>query len=80
MEPDIDVDGDDDDDDNDDDDKEFNTPRFHVVSKDYERVHDYCHHAGKYRVAAHSICNFRYKTPKEISVVFHNVFIYDSHR
>ena len=29
--------------------------------------------------AAHNICNLRYKTPKEITVVFHNGFRYDYH-
>ena len=29
--------------------------------------------------AAHSICNLRYKTPKEIPLVFHNGSIYDYH-
>ena len=33
----------------------------------------HCHYTGKYRCAAH-ICNLRYKTPKEIPVVFHNVY------
>ena len=59
--------------------KEFNTPRFHFVSKNYESVYDYCHYAGKYRAAAHSICNLRDKTSKEILVVFHNVLHYDYH-
>ena len=30
------------------------------------------HYTGKYRGAAHDICNLRYKIPKEIPVVFHN--------
>ena len=34
---------------------------------------------GKYRGAAHNICNLRYKVPKEISIVFHNGSIYDYH-
>ena len=34
---------------------------------------------GKYRVAAHNICNLRYKVPKEIPIVFHNGHIYDYH-
>lgn len=59
--------------------KEFNTPRFHFVSKNYESVYDYCHYAGKYRAAAHSICNLRDKTSKEILVIFHNVLQYDYH-
>ena len=33
----------------------------------------------KYRGAAHSICNLRYKIPKEIPVVFHNGSTYDYH-
>ena len=31
---------------------------------------------GKYRGAAQNICNLRYKTPKEIPVVFHNGSVY----
>ena len=38
-----------------------------------------CHYTGKYRGAAHNICNLRYKTPKEISIVFHNGSTYDYH-
>ena len=34
---------------------------------------------GKYRGAAHNICNIRYKVPKEIPVVFHNGSTYDYH-
>ena len=34
---------------------------------------------GKYRGAAHDICNLRYKTPKEIPTVFHNGSTYDYH-
>ena len=40
---------------------------------------DHCHYTGKYRGAAHDICNLRYKTPKEIPVVFHNGSTYDYH-
>ena len=32
---------------------------------------------GKYRGAAHNICNLRYKVPKEILAVFHNGSTYD---
>ena len=31
----------------------------------------------KYRGATHSICNLRYKTPKEIPIVFHNGSTYN---
>ena len=34
---------------------------------------------GKYRGAAHNICNLRYNVPKEIPVVFHNGSTYDYH-
>ena len=30
----------------------------------YHKVTDQCQHTGKYRGAAHNICNLRYKTPK----------------
>ena len=43
------------------------------------KVRDHCHYTGKYRGAAHSICNLRYKIPKEIPVVFHNGSTYDYH-
>ena len=38
--------------------------------KKYHKVKDHCHYTGKYRGAAHDICNLRYKTPKEIPIVF----------
>ena len=38
----------------------------------YHKVRDHCHYTGKFRGAAHVICNLRYKTPKEISIVFYN--------
>ena len=47
--------------------------------KKYHKVKDYCHYTGKYRVAAQDICNLRYKTPKEIPIVFHNGSTYDYH-
>ena len=44
-----------------------------------KKVRDHCHYTGKYRGAAHNICNLRYKIPKEIPVVFHNGSTYDYH-
>ena len=41
-------------------------------NKKQQKVRDHCHYTGKYRGAAHNICNLRYKIPKEIPVVFHN--------
>ena len=40
--------------------------------KNYYKVKDHCHYIGKYRRAAHNIYNLRYKTLKEIPVVFNN--------
>ena len=40
---------------------------------------DHRHYTGKYRGTAHSICNLRYKTPKEILVMFYNGSTYDYH-
>ena len=40
---------------------------------------DNCHYTGKYRGATHTVCNLRYKTPKETSIVFHNSSTYNSH-
>ena len=44
-----------------------------------ERVRDHCHLSGKFRGAAHEICNLKYKVPKFFPVVFHNLSSYDSH-
>ena len=43
------------------------------------KVKDHCYYTGKYRDAAHDICNLRYKIPKYIPVVFHNGSTYDYH-
>ena len=51
-------------------------------SKDYKnkcKVSVHCHFTGKYRGAAHSICNLKYKVLKAIPVVFHNGSINDNH-
>ena len=47
--------------------------------KNKKKVKDHCHYNGKFRGAAHSECNLRYKAPKEIPVVFHNGSTYDYH-
>ena len=45
----------------------------------YHKFRGHCHYTRKFREAAHSICSLRYKTPKEIPVVFHNGSTYDYH-
>ena len=52
---------------------------FDKSDKIHHKVRDHCHYTGKYRGAAHNICNLRYKVPKEIPVVFHNGSTYDYH-
>ena len=42
-------------------------------------MRDHCHYTGESREPAHSLCNLRYKTPKEIPVVFNNGSTYDYH-
>ena len=42
--------------------KEFNADDS---DKKYDKVKDHCHYTGKYRGAAHDICNLRYKTSKK---------------
>ena len=48
-------------------------------NKRFHKVKDHCHYTGKYRGAAHDICNLRYKIAKEIPVVFHNGSTYEYH-
>ena len=43
--------------------------------KKYQEVRDHCHYTGKFRGAAHSICNLSYKVPKKI----HNGSTYVCH-
>ena len=59
--------------------KEFCTDEDKKELKKMQKVRDHCHYTGKYRGAAHSICNLRYKISKEIPVVFHNGSTYDYH-
>ena len=53
--------------------------RIQKISKNikYRKIRDYCHYSGKYRGAAYSICNLKFKVPNKIPVVFHNVSNYD---
>ena len=60
--------------------KEFSTDENDKNAfKLYHKVRDHWHYTRKVRGAAHSICNLRYKTPKEILIVFHNGSMYDYH-
>ena len=46
-------------------------------SKNYKKIRDHCHYAGKYRDTAHSICDLKINMPNKISVLFHNGSNYD---
>ena len=46
-------------------------------NKKPQKVRDHCPYTRKDRRDPHNICNLRYKTPKEIPVVFHNGSKYD---
>ena len=52
---------------------------FDTSDKKNYKVRDHCHYTGKYRGAAHNMCNLRYKILKEIPVVFHNGSTYNYH-
>ena len=44
-----------------------------------DRVRDHCHQSGKFRGAAHEVCNLKYKVPTFFPIVFYNLSGYDSH-
>ena len=50
---------------------------FEDAKMNYIKVRDHCHYTGKYRAAAHKICNLMYNTPTEIPVIFQNCSSYD---
>ena len=53
----------------------------HICKKEFnnDKVRDHCHFTGKYRGPAHNTYNLRYKTRKNIPVIFHNGSTYDYH-
>ena len=52
---------------------------FKPFTEKKREVRDHCHYSGLYRAAAHSSCNLKYKIPKYIPVIFHNLAGYDAH-
>ena len=63
--------------------KAYSHVKCHICFKPFRKgnrkVRDHCHYSGKYRGAAHSLCNLQYKIPTYIPVVFHNLAGYDAH-
>ena len=61
----------------------WQTTHCHVCKKPFkegeQRVRDYCHLSGRYRGAAHSRCNLKYRESYVIPVFFHNLSGYDAH-
>ena len=51
----------------------------YLKDKKYRKVRDHFHYAGKYRDAAHSICNLKYSVPKKNPIVSHNKSNFDYH-
>ena len=44
-----------------------------------KKVRDHCHFTGKYRGAAHNLCNLQFKKAKFTPVIFRNLSGYDAH-
>ena len=44
--------------------------------KKRRKVEDHCHYTGKFRGAAHSNCNLKYKVLKDIPIIIHNASYY----
>ena len=62
--------------------KQFNESLLCWICKEPfkgNKVRDHCHYTGRYRGAACNSCNLKYRKPKFIPVVFHNLSGYDSH-
>ena len=55
----------------------------HICNKELKendkKVRDHCHISGKFRGAAHNICNKNFRLTEKIPVIFHNLKGYDSH-
>ena len=48
-------------------------------SFNYRKVRDHDHYTGKYRGAAHSLCNLRYSEQRNLTIGMHNGSNYDFH-
>lgn len=53
--------------------------KFDYNNNNLKKVRDHCHITGNYRGAAHSLCNLKYRVPRDLPIIFHNLKGYDSH-
>ena len=51
---------------------------FKPFNGENPKVRDHCHYTGHYRGPAHMKCNWQYKIPSYIPIVFHNLSGYDA--
>ena len=42
----------------------------YLKDKKYQKIRDHCHYTGKYRGAAHSICNLKLSVPEKFLQFF----------
>ena len=49
-----------------------------LVDNDEEKMRGHCHVTGKFRGAAHKICNINFQLTKKVRVIFHNLKGYES--
>ena len=62
--------------------KSFNKDKYcFICEKELgdDRVRDHCHFTGKYRGAAHNMCNLLCRKPRILPVIIHNLQGYDAH-
>ena len=59
--------------------KQHKFKQKYTNNENYHEVKDHCHYTGKYRGAAHDICDSKYSISKEIPLVFHNGLNYVYH-
>ena len=59
----------------------YNSTLCHICNEELgkDRVSDHCRLSGKFRGAAHEVCNLKFKILKFFAVIFHNLSGYDSH-
>ena len=50
-----------------------------LIDNDDEKVRNHCHVTGKFRGAAHWICNINLQLTKKVPIIFYNLKGYDSH-